>query len=307
MFLQSAFSITAESPHGKSLKIECSVCHSPNSWTYKKNATFNHNKTHFPLRGQHNMTDCRSCHTSLVFSEARTECASCHKDMHQGTVGNDCNRCHTPDSWIVKNVKQLHQEQGFALVGDHATADCNNCHKSASLLRFDNLNSECVACHKTQYDAATIIIPGSTDRIPHSELPTVGSKTDCYHCHNMVGRSWSYTGKGFEHGFFPLKGGHDGLSCVDCHWNGYSNTLSRECSSCHSSYKAEAKFPAHTSAYLNHECSECHTYLGWNIIKFKNHKPWHDSGEHKNVACLECHNNDVTYKPNCRKCHNFDF
>lgn len=294
---------SARSPHGKGLRIECSECHDPNGWKLRKTTTFNHDKTHFPLRGQHKMIDCRKCHTSLVFSETKADCNACHTDIHQGTVGLDCQRCHNTNSWIVNNVKQIHQQRGFALVGAHAAADCKRCHKSASQLRFENMHTDCDACHHQDYEAAVITVPNSTLKGTHRSL---GFNTDCNRCHNMVGKSWAYNGKGFEHGFFPLRGGHANLSCDHCHPDGYNPKPSTKCSDCHSSKQAIQKVPAHNTAFASHECSECHTYLSWNIVKFKNHKSYRSMSKHKHEGCLECHDNDETYKPNCRKCHNFD-
>lgn len=301
-------SIYAESPHGKGFKMDCGICHNPEGWKFKeKGNTFNHNKTHFPLLGQHKMVNCRLCHPSLVFSEAPRSCVSCHKDMHQGTVGPDCESCHNNQSWIVPNIRQMHQRKGFSLVGAHATADCNFCHKGASQLRFENIRSECVACHKSQYDAAMVFVPGSSMRMRHSEIPVSGDKLDCYRCHNLVGRSWNTNGKGFEHGFFPLKGGHANVSCDRCHYDGFNFKPDRECSSCHSSRRAVGTNPAHSTLFKNHNCSECHNIYSWNSVKMKTHVGFRGGmSKHSGVGCNECHTNDANYKSNCRKCHNFD-
>lgn len=305
---------SAKSPHGKGLHIQCSECHDPNGWKLRTNSSFNHDKrTHFPLKGQHKMLDCRKCHPTLVFNEAKSDCNSCHTDVHQQTVGNDCQRCHNTSSWLVTNIKQIHQQKGFALVGAHAAADCSRCHKAASQLQFENMHTDCYACHYQVYESAkitepNIVDPSSARTGTHREF---GFNTDCYRCHNMVGRSWAYNGKGFEHGFFPLKGGHANLSCDQCHVFGFGpeNKLDPDCKSCHEGklYQAKQTYPAHNTAFASHQCSECHTYLGWNIVKFKNHKNWRDKSKHNGKGCLECHDNNDTWKPDCRKCHNFDY
>ncbi|HEY6913036.1 MAG TPA: hypothetical protein VI413_00030, partial [Paludibacter sp.] len=56
------------SPHGDKLKVDCAVCHVTENWTRIKPG-FDHNKTKFPLTGQHKMIDCRKCHVSLDFSK----------------------------------------------------------------------------------------------------------------------------------------------------------------------------------------------------------------------------------------------
>src|SRR5674476_308458 len=121
----------AQSPHGKSIgELDCSSCHLSTTWEVKRgNIEFNHDLTNFKLTGQHNLVDCRSCHKSLVFSDAKTDCFSCHTDIHQNTVGFNCERCHTPETWIVKNIKLVHQQSRFPLVGVHQSIDCTQCHK----------------------------------------------------------------------------------------------------------------------------------------------------------------------------------
>lgn len=302
-----------ESPHGKKFKVDCASCHSTSNWELKEKNNFNHSKTGFPLEGQHKMLKCRECHTSLVFSQAAKTCANCHKDMHQGTVGTDCNRCHTTRSWIVTNIRQIHQRRGFALIGQHASQDCNMCHPGSNQLRFENRRSDCAACHLGQFNAARILISGHTKAISHKDIPYSGNLHDCLACHNMVGQSWSARGKGFEHGFFPLKGGHAGVKCSDCHRSGSSPSgatkLDQECSSCHSSNKGKLKVPAHGSKFKEFSCSNCHNISGWNNVRMSAHDGWFkiSSGRHKGVGCLECHNNNTEFKPNCRKCHSWDY
>lgn len=314
---------SATSPHGKNFKLDCATCHTPSNWQFKeKDNTFNHSKTGFPLDGQHKMLKCKECHTSLVFSQATKTCVSCHKDIHQGTVGFDCNRCHNTRSWIVPNIRQVHQRRGFALVGQHASQDCNMCHPGSNQLRFENRRSDCAACHMRQFNSALIKVPslmtGTIAIVQHKDLPDNGNLYDCYRCHNMVGKSWSYRGRGFEHGFFPLKGGHSHLECNQCHTDGFNppdgNTglpskLNRECSSCHSVNKGAQKVPAHRNSFAKFVCSQCHNVSGWSNVKMSVHDGWFkiSSGHHKGVGCLECHNNDTEFKPNCRRCHNWDY
>jgi hypothetical protein len=299
--LFSTFAVTTfarNSPHGANFKIDCAVCHTVDNWKKIKDGGFNHNKTRFPLVGQHKTANCRQCHKSLDFSKAPTDCASCHTDIHQGTVGRDCQRCHKPTSWIVSNIKQIHRQTGFPLVGAHATADCNRCHVSASLLRFDNIRTDCYACHKAQYDAT---------QVPNHRQ--VGFDTDCARCHNMVGRDWNSFGKGFDHGGFPLTGGHK-LACDACHIdNNYKVKLSPNCSSCHGVDNSNP-VAAHQTKFKAYDCSACHSPKGWNVISFKQHDGSFGkiySGKHKGKwsSCTDCHSNDANYTVSCKKCHDF--
>jgi hypothetical protein len=293
------YTFATKSIHGENFKIDCVVCHTSDNWKKIKDGGFNHNKTRFPLVGQHKTANCRQCHKSLDFSKAPTDCASCHTDIHQGTVGRDCQRCHKPTSWIVSNIKQIHRQTGFPLVGAHATADCNRCHVSASLLRFDNIRTDCYACHKAQYDAT---------QVPNHRQ--AGFDTDCARCHNMVGRDWNSYGKGFDHGAFPLTGAHK-LACDACHIdNNYKVKLSTNCSSCHGVDNSNS-VPAHKTKFLAYDCSACHSPKGWNAISFKQHDGSFGniySGKHKGKwsSCSDCHSNDANYTASCKKCHNFN-
>ncbi len=137
----------------------------------------------------------------------------------------------------------------------------------------------------------------------------------------MVGREWTSVGKGFDHnGFFPLTGAHKTAECTSCHNNNYSKTETyndillssiSQCKDCHNPGSAKTSYPAHTSLYLKFDCRDCHSTLNWTGLgKFGQHDSWGKiySGKHKGRwnSCTDCHNNDATYKANCRKCHNFD-
>ena len=298
------FAAKLKSPHGDKLKLECTTCHTIDNWIHIKPDGFNHNKTNFPLLGQHKTINCRNCHKSLIFKEAKDQCSSCHTDIHEGTTGRDCSRCHSNNSWIVSNtnIRKLHQQQGFALVGEHASADCNRCHTSASNRRFNNISTNCYSCHQFQYNL--------TNK-PNHKLNGFG--TDCEQCHSMVGRSWNSIGKGFNHSNFPITGGHSTLTCDRCHYdNNYQVKKSPDCYSCHAGKlnQAAAIVPAHNTLFKKFMCSDCHNVSGFNNVKFRIHDTWGRiySGKHKGQwsQCTDCHNNNATFAANCRKCHNFD-
>jgi len=76
------------------------------------------------------------------------DCASCHVDIHSQSVGNDCVRCHTSETWLVDNIPELHEENGFPLIGSHSNLSCVECHTSETTLRFDRVGNECISCHR---------------------------------------------------------------------------------------------------------------------------------------------------------------
>ena len=290
--------LIADSPHGKDFKLNCDLCHSSNSWKLDKSIyKFDHNKTTFPLAGQHQTLDCKQCHTSLIFSEAKTACIDCHTDMHYQTVGPDCGRCHTSNSWIVENITEIHQRSRFPLAGPHYTAECIQCHPSASLLRFEPRGVECYDCHQTDYVGAT-----------NPNHVQGGYSKNCIECHSLTSFTW--TGAGFNHSFFPLSEGHAQVSCSQCHINGNYTNLSKECVSCHlQNYNATTN-PNHLAANIPTTCNDCHTLApGWKPAEFRIHDaqffPVY-SGKHVGTwnSCADCHTNPASYKTfTCIDCH----
>jgi len=292
--LLSFNAFATKSPHGVKFGIKCDVCHNPEGWTFKtENNSFDHSLTSFPLAGQHKAVECRKCHVDLVFSNAKTTCVSCHKDLHQQTVGQDCERCHTPRSWVVTNITEIHRQSRFPLNGQHTQVDCYQCHKSASLLRFDPMGAECSDCHMSNYAATT-------------QPSHVASKfpKDCFLCHNEKG--WQPAK--FNHNTnttFPLTGGHIGIDCNSCHSKGFAGTPT-ECVSCHlNNYNATTN-PSHVTAKFSTDCKTCHATSNWQSTTF-NHNTGTTfplTGGHIGVACISCHSKGYTgTSTECVSCH----
>lgn len=286
------------SPHGDELTLSCDECHTTREWTMIAGTySFTHDSTGFPLAGQHLMVDCKACHPTLVFSQAQTSCVACHSDMHFQTVGPDCERCHTPDSWLVPNINQIHRMSRFPLVGAHQTADCYDCHPSASLLRFEPLGIECIDCHQMDY-----LQTSQPDHL------AAGFSIDCQECHRMEAFSW---GSGnFLHDFFPLTQGHAIGLCSSCHTSENYTGLSPDCFSCHQQDFQTTTNPNHAATGFSVNCTECHTTApGWKPADFATHDaqffPIY-SGEHRGEwnSCTECHSNPSNYQLfSCTDCH----
>lgn len=289
----------AQSPHGDELKYDCALCHNAESWKInsKDPMKFDHKVTDYPLTGQHAKITCRQCHQSLIFSEATSECASCHTDMHQQTVGMDCARCHTTNSWLVENVTSLHQLSRFPLLGAHITADCQDCHPSASMLLFEPLEVECYDCHESDYTSAT--------NPNHIEANYSISCTDC---HSMNAFTW--TGVGINHDFFPLTQGHAINDCKACHAGSDYSQTSSDCFDCHQEDYMTTNNPNHIDAAISTACATCHTTNpGWKPAEYRDHDAQYFpvySGSHAGewISCAECHTNSSNYTEfSCISCH----
>jgi hypothetical protein len=287
----------SNSPHGPGFKISCKVCHSPEGWQLdKKIYSFDHNKTKLPLIGQHIQVNCRQCHPTLVFSGAKTNCVECHNDIHQATVGVDCSHCHTPYSWLVNNINEIHQLSRFPLTGVHRTADCSQCHKSESLLRFDVQGINCIDCHRDKYLATTN---------PNHVLG--GISEDCFLCHSVRALQW--TGAGFNHNIFPLTLGHSALKCTDCHTTGNFSDAKTDCYTCHQQDFLTAKNPDHSLSKFSTACQDCHSLnAGWRPASF-NHTGFPLTLGHASPACADCHKdgNYINTSADCYSCHQADY
>ena len=120
---------------------DCAACHRPTSW---EDATFDHNKSNFPLTGRHIGLECERCHTAGQFAGLSTACVTCHSDpaFHAGMFGTDCARCHTTDNWFAPYNGPhpgIADEGGFGV--NHGGGTCRDCHTQ-------NLSTAtCLACH----------------------------------------------------------------------------------------------------------------------------------------------------------------
>ena len=171
------FIFWGQSPHGNNLKIDCAQCHNPSGWEIDYDTIkFDHSSTDFELEGTHAIVDCKSCHAELVFENAPTDCISCHLDVHSASVGNDCMRCHTSESWLVFDIPELHEQNGFPLIGAHSNLSCVECHQMESSLIFNRLGNECIECHRGDYVMA---------QNPNHVVS--GFSQDCVECHSPLG------------------------------------------------------------------------------------------------------------------------
>lgn len=299
--LVSFSALAQQSPHGK-IQIDCSECHTTGGWSVDLlTSTFDHATTAFELQGQHNQIDCKLCHVSLRFADekGKSTCTSCHLDVHQQVLGNDCESCHTSQAWIINDVKEIHFNSRFPLLGAHANADCFDCHLSENLLQFRPLGVECIDCHQAEYMATT-----SPNHLQ------AGYSTDCFDCHNMNSVLWN--SGDFEHNFFPLTQGHAIDDCYACHTTGVFSSTSPDCETCHKTDYNSAVNPPHATLNFAVNCLECHTTLpGWSPATFDIHNDFYVlEGAHATIAndCLECHADGYTNTPNtCYACHTEEY
>ncbi|OGU79211.1 MAG: hypothetical protein A2279_12440 [Stygiobacter sp. RIFOXYA12_FULL_38_9] len=295
ILLLSVSLCNAQSPHGDKFKRDCQDCHTVDGWTViPSKILFNHSETGFELKGQHQTVQCRTCHSSLVFSESKgkANCSDCHTDIHTNTVGKNCARCHNNKTWIIENITDLHRTGKFPLLGNHAKADCRQCHKAASSLKFEPIGIRCYDCHIANYNA--------TKDPNHIQA---NFSTDCQQCHNFTAASWSATS--IIHDFFPLSGAHNISDCFSCHTKGSYKGLSQDCYSCHQKKYESTTSPNHVVLNFAKDCKQCHSISvgGWKPATFANHDLKYPLvGAHNTIRndCSKCH--ATGYNQTARQC-----
>jgi len=285
-------------PHGRSIKISCSNCHTTAGWKpIRSSPDFDHGTTGSQLKGMHTDIDCRHCHLNLVFSNIGTQCADCHADIHRRQLGADCEDCHTVRGWreIAQTVNG--HINRFPLLGAHSAVECESCHTSAAVGLFRGLRTDCDFCHHEDYL--------NTPSVDHQ---TAGFSLNCELCHSMD--SWL---SGFNHMAFTgfvLAGEHAVLDCLDCHTTGDFTGTSADCLECHLQEYNEATDPNHALAGFPQNCELCHSAVSWLVTTYDHSGTQFPlTGAHTTLLCQDCHSSgQYTGLPSdCYACHAEDY
>ena len=270
----SCFAAEAQTPEAQPAKTG-----SP-SYSSQENASFDHNKTRYPLTGKHKTLKCEDCHQSAQYGDkSPAECLSCHakNEKHSGRFSRNCGDCHTGKTW--KEINFDHSKTAFPLMDAHATLACFSCHRDGPF----RVRSACASCHLKD----------------DSHKGDQGAA--CGNCHNQ--KSWKDTQ--FDHDGktdYPLIGKHKAVPCASCHKdNQYRNQVPSACASCHQ------KQDTHKGA-LGQTCETCHTETGWKNSLFDHAKQTGTPliGQHQTAPCAGCHRGGKyqTQTPDlCVYCH----
>jgi len=153
---------------------KCESCHREQSWTKTE---FTHLLSRFPLTGKHQLTECKKCHSTVRYKDAKSDCWSCHEkeDVHKRTLGTECETCHNTRDW--KNWDFDHDKTTFKLQGKHKDIRCAECHKTP-IKKNISLATSCFSCHDKE------------------DKHNGEFGTQCEHCH--VGSDWKTIKVGSE-------------------------------------------------------------------------------------------------------------
>jgi hypothetical protein len=122
----------------------CESCHNEREW---KTTRFDHGLSRFPLLGKHAKVECKKCHLTPAFKDAKADCHACHEkdDAHKRRLGTDCGTCHNARDWKAWSFDHDRRTR-FPLDGAHRGLDCLACHKRPMTGRV-SLSGTCASCH----------------------------------------------------------------------------------------------------------------------------------------------------------------
>jgi hypothetical protein len=276
----------------------CETCHNTTTWM---NATFDHNKTPFPLTGAHANVACGKCHVNNVYAGLATDCFSCHKADFQGAKDPDhvvsgfptatCSSCHNTTGWSPSTF--VHASV-FPLTGAHGKVECKSCHTTTN---YAITAKDCYSCHTKDFTGA---------KDPNHVA--AGFPTTCEMCHNTT----TWLSASFDHNktAFPLTGKHTTVACSTCHVNGVFAGTPTDCYSCHTKDWNGTTDPKHAAAGFPTTCATCHTTSSWDGAVFDHNKTRFPlTGKHVGVTCATCHttSNYAATPTDCYSCHTKDW
>jgi len=278
---------------------DCLVCHNSSAW---RPATFDHNRTTFPLVGAHQTVDCARCHANGQYTGTPKDCFSCHQTDFQNTTnpnhvaGNyshDCQSCHSNVAWQPATFD--HNRTRFSLAGAHLAVACNQCHVNN---QYTGTPMDCYSCHQNDFQLTT----------NPNHIAADFSRT-CTDCHTV--NAWKPST--FDHNTtrFPLLGAHVATACGQCHVNNRFAGTPTDCYSCHQSDFQRPTNPNHVTLNFAHDCTMCHTLNAWLPATFDHDGQYFRiySGKHRGKwqTCATCHVNAANYKVfECIFCHEHD-
>ncbi len=279
----------------------CLACHP----TGGEGEDFNHDKTGFPLQGEHQGADCTSCHAD-GYEGTSSYCADCHQQEFDEAsnpshteldLSDDCALCHEPTPEWEPATFANHNEY-YMIEGAHTEIanNCDECHGND----YINTPNTCYGCHEQDYT--------ETNDPSHTAAQF---STDCETCHTQA--EWEPATFDHDGQYFPIYSGeHQGEwdDCSECHPNP-ENYAEFTCIACHEHNQADMD-EEHSDisgyVYNNQACLECHPDGSGEGAFDHNTTNFPLTGAHLSSSCEDCHADGYegtsTY---CADCHTDDF
>ncbi len=239
---------------------------------------------------------CLDCHTDIA--SQMLDVAQLHGGITQKAPSFACRDCHREHRGATAPLTELgestfpHETLGFSL-NEHQTKEsgdpitCDDCH-GQDITTF--ASDSCETCH-SDMDIA----------FAQAHLLSFGS--GCLGCHDGVDRFGDFDHDAY---IFRLEGRHADAGCTQCHLDARTmadlQSLPQDCYACH------ARDDQHRGSYGTN-CESCHNPLAWEDANFDhNLSRFKLEGEHAEVACAECHIDNVYENTpvDCYSCHSGD-
>ncbi len=272
-------------------RFECSGCHTDHEGRDEiivelVAAAFDHALTDFVLNGAHKEVACNGCHADgEQHRQAASTCIGCHRDddPHNAQPGQSCSSCHSAANWSETFFD--HNLTAFPLTGMHDNLSCSTCHAGNT---FTKVERSCVSCHRTD------------------DAHEGRNGSQCADCHNTEGWDRAI----FSHlavTGFRLAGGHQGLTCQDCHRSSDAGEIAdfgslggSDCVACHRTDDVH-------KGRNGSDCASCHVAASWRTTTFDHvsHANLQLPQGHAAFECNACHKGDVhaALPRSCAGCH----
>lgn len=300
-----------QDPHRGRFGVDCARCHTTQSFASVSSASFDHDRTRYPLRGAHRTVSCARCHDAEQGGWGKTprfdRCARCHTDAHAGTAtlageSVDCAACHavaafSPATFTVDD----HGRTRYPLTGRHRGVACTACHRGGrdparhgpAGVDLRPSREPCTACHGDDH---------------RGQLE--GEAAECSRCHTPQGFAPStFDVAAHARTDFALTGAHREVECRVCHvpprpglralgerdWGGPGFVLDppeRGCADCHAEVHA-GRFASAPGAGAFFSCEQCHDTRAFrpSLVDADLHARFRFSleGGHRATPCFLCH------------------
>jgi hypothetical protein len=303
-------------PHRGRFTGACRDCHVTRGFRVIDRGKFDHDRTRYPLRGQHAGVTCAQCHDVPGLKTKNppfAKCTDCHADAHAGTatlagVVVDCGSCHTVDGFnVAAFTLAQHAKTKYPLEGKHQQVSCVSCHvktrPGVPALQLGTAGiqmrprfARCLDCHRDDHGG---------------QLATRADKGECAACHKVAGWSPStFTVAQHATTRLRLDGRHAEIACGACHGPdrkglpplpgtailgqaGVAFKLKEvECTACHVD-PHKGRFAAGGARAKDKGCLACHDTRTFrsSTVDVAAHATFSFvlEGAHRATACVACH------------------
>ncbi len=221
--------------------VDCAACHRVEGFRPSTYTVAEHQRSAYPLEGQHSKVQCAGCHLKnpsrvpveklgtarVLLRPAHARCRDCHEDAHGGQLlkrpdQGACESCHTVSGWRPSTfTAKDHAMLKLALEGRHANIKCAACHGpsrkglpalpgpgklGSARVALVSLDSACASCHLDPHGGR--FGPGGARPKPEG----------CLACHDVRAFRPSTVDAEAHRAFaYPLEGAHSATPCDACH------------------------------------------------------------------------------------------